>query len=302
IMMAEYEFPNEPFYYPYVVKGVCEISCGQLMKATETFNALLKHPRVDESTYSGLGYICQQQGMHCEAMEYYRKSRTCDPSDPTARAGELTNAILCGEAVDVEQALQGLNLGAIENLEDRAKIRAIRAFALGSVGRLAEAEAEFDSLIAQGWVNASILVNFATVLVKHNRRQEARDLLVRHCRQFPDRALFHLMATLSFQIGEWDKAQDQFAALVERFPLVRQYRIDAAQVFWHADNPVRAKQLSAPVLDPTVFSLPRTENDFFFDGFANWFLARYERADYDFARSRLPPEKHYARLMQRRRQ
>ena len=59
----------------------------------------------------------------------------------------------------------------------------------------------------------------------------------------------------------------------------------------------KCEELAVRVLDQKECRLPETNMDFFYDGFANWFLERYERADYDFERSKTEPSDHYNVLM-----
>ena len=297
VTTCEYEFSQERFYYPYVVKAVCEITCGRLLNATETLEALKDHPRLDENVFGALGYIRQQQGMHRQALACYREAVRRAPADPAAKAGEVTNAIMCDEPIDIDRAFRVIESGPILVDEDRVKVRALKAFAFAKADRLAHAEDAFEALVREGHVNAGILVNFADVLVAQGRRARARDLLLRFYKEFPDDNLLHQLASLSFQIGDLRGALRHFADLVKRCPRVRQYRIDAAQAHWRAEDRAEARKLCAPLLDPSVFGLPHTPEDFFCDGFANYFLGHHGRADYDFERSGTEPQKHYRHLV-----
>lgn len=297
VLSCEYEFVQERFYYPYVVKAVCEIACGQLLNATATLEALKDHPHLDENVFGALGYIQQQHGMYREALACYREAVRRAPADPAAKAGEVMNAILCGEPIDIDQAFRDIERGPILVDEDRVKVRALKAFALARAGRLSDAEAEFAALVREGHADASVLANFADVLVNQGRQRQARDLLQRFHKDFDDDNLLHHLASLSFQIGDTRDALRYFADLVKRCPNVRQYRIDAAQAYWHAGDRGQAKKLCAPLLDPSEFPLPRTADDFFRDGFANYFLGDRDRADYDFERSGMDPKKHYRHLV-----
>ena len=297
VLMCEREFPRERFYYPYVVRGVCEMACGQLRAATETFVALKDHPALDENVFGGLGWICHQQGMYREALDHYRQAAARDNADPAARAGVLLNALLCGEDVDVRATLEAIDPSTVVHEEDRAKLEALRAFALAHAGSLDEAIAIYDSILRRGRFDADTLANFALALERHGRPRQARDLLLRFHAKFPDPNLLHRLASLSFRIDDFALAARHFAALVRQHPWNRQYRIDAAQVFWRVGEREHAQELCAPLLDPRSFPLPQTPSDFYCDGFANWLHHRIERAEYDFARSGRPPEDHYRHVM-----
>jgi len=298
VLMCEYEFPEERFYYPWIVKAICEVACGRLRIAAETLENLLDHPSLDENVFGLMGYIYQQEEMYPRALECYREAVRRAPSDPAAKMGEVINALLCEAPIDIDAAFRNIETQRIHNSDDRLKVDAVKMFALGRVGRIREAEELFNRLVRDGAANASLVVNFARALADHRSHRQARDLLLRFYTSFADEHLLHLLASLCFQIGDEQGAVHYFEELVRCYPLVRQYRIDAAQVFWRAGDHARAKEIASSLLNPRVFPLPATPADFFYDGFANWLLGNYERADYDFARSSMPQEKHYHYLLE----
>jgi len=105
------------------------------------------------------------------------------------------------------------------------------------------------------------------------------------------------LGTLYFREGNLQKARQRFERLLVDFPRRRQYMIDAAQVRWATGDYDGAKALAQLILDRTYFGLPVSSNDFFCDGFAQWLLGHYERADYDFERSGLASETHYRHII-----
>lgn len=298
IYCSAYEFPDEKqVYYPCIVKGICEIACGQLTRAAETLNGLLEHPRRDENVYGAMGYVCHHQGRYSEALDYYRQALALCPKDPAAKAGVLLNALLCDKPVDVEGYARQIDLGAIADAGDRIKLRALLAFALAKTGRAEEADREFEALLHEGAITADILVNCARNLKQKKEPARARDLLARFPEHFCDDNLLHLLASLCCQVGDLEASLRHFQTLLERCPHVRQYRIDMAQVLWHADRREEAVQVCMPMLDRVRFPLPHTPADFYCDGFANYLLRHFERAEYDFQRSGCAPDQHYRHLL-----
>jgi len=297
--LCEYELPQERFYYPYIVKAVCQILCGRLEEATRTVIPLRDHDDLDGNWFAALGCISHREGAYHEARDLYAAASRLNPSSAAAEAGWLMNAVLSGERVpNAKKVLRDIENGKLVVDEDRVKVRALKAFALANMGRSREAERLFRSLVAENQVNADILVNFADCLVRLGRRRHARDLLEAHYRRFPDANLLHWLASLTFQLCDFDRAAKHFAVLVREYAPVRQYWVDAAQAFWRNGLHAQARDLCARLLHGRIFPPPMAARDFFHDGFANWLLGNRERADYDFERSRMPPHKHYKRILE----
>jgi len=298
VLTCEYEFPEERLYYPYVVKGVCEISRGRLLEATQTFRGLMNHPKLDENVYGALGHIKHEQGAYREALEYYRIAEAMDPADPAAKAGVLANAVMCGETVDIDEFYGRIKEGGISWDEDRIKIDTLMAHALAVNNRLDEAARILETLIREGEITSKITVNLAQVLKMKGQTGQGLSLLRKYEDVFPDDPDYlHALASFFFYMRDHKNANDTFTRLVDKFPYVRQYRIDAAQARWISGDREEARRIVEPVLNTKIFPPPETENDYFCDGFANWFHERYERADYDFERSNFPSEKHYQNIM-----
>lgn len=300
IATCEYELPKVRFYYPYVVKAICLICGGHLLQATDVLLALMKHPESDENVYAALGCIKHQQGAFREALECYREAGKKDPSDPAAKYGMLLNALLSNSAIEVDRLLHEIEHSEIHVPEDRVKVESLKAYAFTATGRIRRAIDVYEMLIGDGHRSASILVNFAAALCdpRSSQPEHALDLLERFEKEFEDDADYlHRLASLSFQLNQMEKAMNRFQRLVALHPNRRQYRIDAAQVFYARGDRTGARQMVLPVLDRNVFGLPTTPNDYFCDGFENWILGRRDRADYDFERSGQPPGAHYRFLL-----
>lgn len=298
--MCEFEFPGERVYFPHVVRAICQICSGELTRARETLEALRRpvpHPLLDENVYGAMGYLLQERGLYHEALTEYREAARRDPKDPAAKAGVILNSLHCGEPFDVELAFSEIDSGRIALPEDREKIRALKALAYFRNGQYDNARRDFEALIRDGNATAPTIVNCAHVLVRMNQHARAIDLLKAHRARLRDEALLHLLATLSFQTGQFASAESYFLELVSTWPSLRQYRIDAAQILWAIGKKPAALAQAAAVLDPKNFPLPSKPEEFYLDGFANWFLGRPERAQYDFQRSQRPPSDDYAQIM-----
>jgi Flp pilus assembly protein TadD len=296
-LMCEYEFPQTRFYYPYIVRAVCETLTDDLDAAEQTFRGLLDNPRRDESLFSGLGYLAYQQGDYQQALAHYREASRLCPDDPAARAGIVLNAVMTGESVDLDEAFRIIEASHVALDEDRHTVQSVKAFALASAGRLQEATFLFTQLVQQGRADAATVIHFGRLLKRQGNLAVAVDLLRRFETRFADPVLLHDLATYTAFAGNLAEASRLFQVLIRRCPHERRYRGELAQVLWRSGDRVGAKKAVSPLLDPRSFQPPQLAADFFFDGLANWICGNLDRADYDFGRSGFPPEQHYRNLL-----
>ncbi len=297
---CEYEYPEQRFYYPYLVQAVCLISCGDLNRALELLRDMMDHPRRDESLYGAMGYVRQQQGAHREALAHYREAMRLDPSDPAAQCGVLVNACLCNETTDVDQLLREVIPDDIPVPGDRAKVLEIKALALASLSRLNEARSLYEQLVENESVSADGLINFVLLLCRQQAFSTAYDLMARFAGRFADHAGFlHHRATLCFRMGRIDEATGSLDKLIVQHPSNRQYRIDLAQMKLCRDRRADIEDVVRPMLDRTHAPLPEDANDFYLDGFANYMCGHHERSRYDFERSGFDNEYYYDRILAR---
>lgn len=298
IATAEYDYSQHRFYFPYIVKSVCEMSCGRLVNALETLRSLDDLESKDENYYGALGFIKQQQGFHREAASMYREALKRDPDDPAAMAGILLNELLGGIPTDVDAALKVIDSGVIAVHADRMKALELKAFALAMAGRPGEAYAVYRQMVKNGHVTGNMVVNFAFVMKDIGLVSEAVGMLEDYCRKNPGDAVpLHTLASLCSALGDARRSRLYFADLVGKNPTNRQYVIDAAQVYYASGDIAKSKELANSLLAVGRTNLPTSSNDFFYDGFAQWFLGEFSRARYDFERSSMPEEAYYDKTM-----
>lgn len=293
---CEYEFAGATLYYAAVTLGVCLLLLGRLDEAARRFESLLSHPLVDECTYGGLGFINQQRRQFAVAREWYRRASERCPSDPAARVGVVLNSIMCACPVDIDAAFQGVDIDEIPT-DERYGFQAIRAISLLAAGRMNDARELFEPLVEANLADVGAVVLFANQLEHQGRRDLALALLERVHTITDDADVAYEIAVSRVLQGERDRALILLKELIERHPQVRQYRIDAAQILWCRGYVEDARRICEPLLEPNVVPLPQSGNDFYLDGFANWFLGNFECAEYDFRRSGLPAESHYRNLV-----
>jgi Flp pilus assembly protein TadD len=298
-MMCEFEFPDENFYYPHVVRGVCELLAGQREAAEDTFQRLRQNPLADESVYGALGYLYQQRRDYAGAKQCYQEALRFCPHDPAAKVGLVVNSILAGEALnpELESLLRDADQCVLPTDDDRKALCAAKAIALASGGHFSEASRLLNEMAQANELDAATVVHFTRWLQRHGRLRAAVQLLEQFRSCSDDAALLQQLTYFTAFQGDLAGALQYAWQLVVREPSHRQYRVDAAQLAWRLGDVAKARDVCAPLLNSQLVAPPQSANDFFLDGFAQWICGNVERANYDFQRSGFPHEKHYSRLL-----
>jgi tetratricopeptide (TPR) repeat protein len=299
VMNLETDFKEKEFYYPYIVKTVCELACGMLIPASETLEHIWKHPLLDENAFGAMGYIKYQQGDYLGALDFYRALSERDNTDPAARSWIAKTSLLLGMPVDVDKLFDPEAEARIKEEKDKRQFNMLKALALSGAGRFYEAEAVYRDILNKGCNDPTFFTNYAYVLIEMGQQNEALELLERKAGEVitGTGSIRHLVASLQFLLGQPQSAADQLKALVTDYPENRQYRFDAAQILCCSGNFDEARAVMAPMRDPRTFPLPITEYDFYYDGFSSWLHEDKAAAEFDFQRSRQPKEKHYRDLL-----
>jgi tetratricopeptide (TPR) repeat protein len=156
-------------------------------------------------------------------------------------------------------------------------------------GRAEAALGVFESLYAQQVADPVAAAYRAMALERLGRIREAIVLLRQETRRFDDTNLHHRLADLLLKAGEVSAAlaiyREKLCAPERR---KRQYLIEYARVLVTTrrdpENRV-VPELCKTALSRASMGYPQTNEDFFYDGFANYMIGRHERARYDFERS-----------------
>lgn len=296
----EYEFDGQEFYYPYIVKAVCEISCGLLTLAMETLRPLTTSSLVDANVFGAIGYIRNQQELYAEALAYYEEAVRHDPTDSDAKHGVLLNAIMADRLGAVDVAATMADLDRVQTLmpEDRTKRKELKAYALTSLGAREEALSVYEELQSSGEATPDTAINYARLLALMRGRPAALDFLQSHLPAYGTNPNYlHYLASACLGEGRVDEARQHARRLVALAPENRQYRLDLAQVLWRTGQRVSARRSAERALDLQSFPLPTGAQDFYVCGFANFILGRRERAEYDFERSGYPEKRYYIHIL-----
>jgi tetratricopeptide (TPR) repeat protein len=279
IAIAENEYSSLPFYYPYLARAVCLIALGRLPEAAEVLTSLRAHG--DESVLGALGHIRQSQGLYAEAASLYREALQRDPKDEAAATGVLVNEVCSGILQDFAKAYQVVEKGTYLSEADRQAAQGAMALALAKSGKSDQAAEMFTRLMAVDGTNTSHVINLANTLVDLGRPWQAREVLVKASADFPqDLQVARWTARFFLENGMPREALPYVRRASALAPDNAEYLYDQLCAERRARDP-QALETAQHLLRIA----PRSLEDFFYVGYANWVLGRRERAEYDRERS-----------------
>ena len=290
LLLWRYRIRKPEPYYPKIVQGVCQLHLGRFTEAEGTFLEATRHPSRDENSFGGLGQVYFRTRHYVEAQAAFEMALEVCPPDRNweIRFNVLGARLESGSGAGDGGLFDEVDL-ASASPEDQRRILTLKGIFLLQQGRMGAALQEFESLYARQMVDTAVAAYRAIALERLGRIREAIILLRQEVRRFDDTNLYHRLADLLLKAGEVSAALAIYREKVctpERRK--RQYLVEHARVLFTTgrdpDGRVVA-ELCNTALSRASMGYPQTNEDFFYDGFANYMIGRDERARYDFERS-----------------
>lgn len=298
ISTCEDEFPDKRFYFPYIAKAVCQISCGQLDNAEATLNDLRPKSSdlpelIDENFFGAWGYIHSRKGQYREAMEAYQEALRRDPQDIAALYGEALNALFSGEILNLEALSAKIDTFRFNAAYSSQKFKALKGLLLLKSDRVEEAEQVFSDIGDGSDAMTGVVVHWADALVQQEKKIEALEMLTSFWdRLWKDASYLEQVARVALFAEDFELYMQVLDRLAERYPENRKHIVKKAAVFWRRGEKGEARALAQ---QSKGFGAPRTSEDSYYNGLACWILGQYERAEGDFEYSKKSNEHHYSR-------
>lgn len=304
IATCEYEFPDQQFYFPYIVLGTCLLVSERDYEAQAVFRKLLDHPCKDESVLGGLAKACERVGDYGQAVELYNLALDLDANDLAAQLGVVVNSWLSGSPspTDPDMLLQKIEKERNSLLQCQTDPDIIGAIVESQFGRSEKAVERLKSKIYGGVTDDMQANEIAYILDRCGETTHAAEFL----EQYPGtksnadlvRQLAEYLAVSVTDNRGLKKVKTLCDRLLELRPRDRQCVAQAAQILWLCGDTRRVHQICTNYLDENSRSdLPGCKEDFYWDGLINWLANRFERAEYDFLRSGKPSGYHYRKIL-----
>jgi tetratricopeptide (TPR) repeat protein len=300
LMLCSYENPEVQFYYPQIIKGVCQLQLKEFGEAEQTFLQATRHPARDENSFGGLGhaYFCQQH--YDEALSAFQQALELHPKDKDIEFNILGTLNQIGEAITDESFLDRFDLNEL-SLQDYTKVVKMRGIINLRKGNYAAVIKDFKLLDERGLLDAASVIYYYRALAVSGRFAEGVRLLRSEAVRLDDLNLYHHLADAYWNVGGINEALEIYRGkLCQPKNWTRQYLIEYARilrVLGNSKDMQEMRKICAQILDQTNFpNSTLTKADFYYMGFANYLLGNHERAQYDYDRSSRYFNKYYDEL------
>lgn len=289
LTLAAFKLPGVRFYYPQIIKGVCELQAGRFETAERTFAQATEHPMHDENSFGGLGHAYFYQHRYDEALAAFRKALDLQPADKSIEfniMGALLHAAAHVGGVNLPDTLDRAELPP----EDRIKVDKMKGIALIGRGEYEDAVEVFELIANRAQLDAASAIYYARALEACGRVNDAIALLRSEATRQDDLNLYHHLADAYLRVGIIREGLRVYKdRLCRPGCRTRQYLVEYARILNAVDgvmNGVKMREVCGQVLDQKIFGdSPPTAEDFYYMGFANYLLGNHELARYDYERS-----------------
>jgi len=286
--LSKFKVPQTRFYYPHIIKGVCELQAGSYKSAELTFAHATEHPLHDETSFGGLGHAYFYQDRYDEALAAFRKALELKPSDKTIEfniLGALVHAAAPFGEATVPETFDDPQLSP----EDHIRVGKLRGIALIARGEYEDAVNTFELMATRAPMDAASAIYYSRALEACGRVNEAIAILHREATRQDDLNTYHHLADAYLRAKMIPEALHIYEnKLCVPGCWTRQYLVEYARVLsavGGAKNCATMREVCTQVLDEENFGdSPTTPKDFYYMGFANYLLGNHELARYDYKR------------------
>jgi tetratricopeptide (TPR) repeat protein len=292
---ARHTAPDVDFYYPLIVRGVCELELNKPETAKETFlNAISDERHKNNPLYglgfAGLGHTLFTTGQYDEALSAFQDAARFMKDDKYLLANQLDSMIQSGSNLWDDTVLDDLDLAEFPK-EYHSQFLRIRGAAKYEKGKFVEAAQIFDS-IGLDKLDETSAIYYAMTLHKSGAEESALDVILRATERIKSADIYHYLAYCYFRCGRLDKTFSVYEDILCNPDLpdnwTRQYFMEYARLLKNTEDKSyddAIQFLCEKVLDFDLLSFPRSREDFFYLGYANYLLGRTAEARLDYERS-----------------
>jgi len=294
IYSCQYQIPDYQLFYPWIVKAVCEHLLNRLDDAEKSYREAGKVRSRDPSVYGGLGSIYLAREDYANAKLNYKKALSyCPPDRNTDEKINYAVALIeAGEGVPADLAKFLLQLDPSTYYEDKFKIMNLQGSLYYLSKNYSRAISIFEEMQRENIHNTATIIYHYHSLLALGATERAHELLREILRRdgakgtVNELAIYQLLSELYLKTGRIDDAIKIYQNhLLTPQQVTRQNTIKYARIYKHRGEFRKMREICQQVLDGKLFPLPKTQADFYYDGFAHYLLGNMERARYDFERS-----------------
>ncbi|MBN2103768.1 tetratricopeptide repeat protein [bacterium] len=297
LLYCGYNIPGLKPYYPLIVKGVCHLHLGEFAEAEQAFLDAVHHPLCDENSYGGLGQVYFRQKRYEEALKAFNQAlKMCPPEHNLEIWFNILGALIqSGQEITDFSFLDAFDVSALSESE-RINYLNMKSIAFYKKKDYDKALNFLTAMRQQKTYNVTTVIYIHLVLKEMENQEDALAILEEESDHFTESLLDHYLALFYFYLGMDQKAIKVYEEkLLHYRPPSRQFTIEYARIMKYYDQ-LKMRRVCEEVLNRDYFPIPKTKEDFFYDGYANFLLENHERAKYDYERSEDFCDQYYNQL------
>lgn len=287
---ADQDVPNQPFFYPEIIRGVAELQLSQLENAEKTFRGVTNSEHIDKEwlglAFAGLGHTYFSMERFDDSVNAFQSALHLLDKDKKVRVNYLT-ALAYANGLILDDGIGDLLEDKTLSAEDRTKLLILRGIVEFKQRHYRRSIESFAQLDADNLSEAATLY-YVFSLRELGEELRALEILENATRKIKSGNLYHHLAYAYLRIGDTSRAVKIYETalwpIVKPPEFARQNLVEYAQVLRIVEGTksVAAQKACERAIDFAVFPQPQSKADCFFTGFAFYLLGNDQLARFFF--------------------
>jgi lipopolysaccharide biosynthesis regulator YciM len=265
-----------------------EMQMGFLGEAEQIFKDAALHIHCDSNAYNSLGHLYLKQERNSEALQMFEKAyQLCeDKYKSMMRFNMELSRYVSGSKITDTSFFDHIDYSALID-DDLTRIRSLEANIAFDYNRKEKAFEIWEEMERKGIHDEDSVCYYALALIHDSDINKGISLLKRYAFALNSKKLFNHLIQQFFNYKEiyLNEAVDTLEGLIKNDPGERKYYFELIRGLVAAGEYKRVNELSKRMLHD--IGLPKTQEDFFIDGFINYVLKLKDRASYDYERAKM---------------
>ncbi len=298
IALARYWIPGQTFFYPWIVKSVCERSLDLWDEAEKSLREAEKVKPNSENAYGGLGSIYFHRKEYLKSHEYFKRSYELCPENQNL--DEVLNYAVSFIALEREVP-QKLVIRILQlddalykderYVDERCKIINTQAILLQQSGRRDEAAAKFALLENTGLADLTTFTRHYNLLMEEGKKSAALSVLLHGIHLLADKNaahhiyLYNRLANHYWDTGDFELAESIYKNKLLPHPAIDPYTLLRFAQFQQLRNHANeCEKICRSFLENKKFLPANSAAYFYYSGYAHYLLGQEALAQHDYER------------------
>ncbi len=297
LALCQYDINDYEPFYPWLVKSICELHQEKYSEAIESCHQAGKVNKNNVNYHGCLGQIYMYMKYNQEAKYHFKEAlKICPDGENTdEKINYISILIQTGE--DVSECFQNfvMCLYPLDFGNDYLTIVNLQAIFLFKSGRFQEAALMLERLYRKDLGNIVSVSYLLNSLLRMGERRKALEII--KCIAFKkcNNEEVDQLLMVSYLIDYCVECENiciskKISKKIKKFiynktNISRLFILRYALLCKKNGDEKEVQRICQSLLSGGLFCLPKSEEDFYYDGLAHYLLGNSERAQYDYERS-----------------